>query len=114
LVVTDSTDGATGLFVGTSSGGNVWSDVSQINISWLPVALGPGTSNASTGDFGATTFGITSASIIVAPNSGDPQGFTSVAGFVNTQALPEPRSFALMGAGLIALGMFQRRSSTKQ
>jgi hypothetical protein len=118
LVVTDSTDGATGVFVGTSAGGNVWSDASQIVISWLPATLGPGANNASSGNFGATTFQIVSPTVIVAPNTGDPAGFTSVTGFVDTQVstvVPEPSTFATLGASLLVVGLYRRRrTSTTQ
>ena len=43
LIITDVTDGATGQFVGTSTGGTVFSDVSQIAVNWAPLQLGPGT-----------------------------------------------------------------------
>ncbi len=49
LVFTDVTDGATGIFVGTSTGGDVFSDVSQVTINWAPLMLGPGTPYALVG-----------------------------------------------------------------
>lgn len=109
LVVTDTTDGATGEFVGTSSGGTVYSDVSQVSIVWSPLQLGPGTSHALTGNFGTTEFGITPTSLIVAPNSGTPPGDTTIQGTVNSSAIPEPATFGLMGGALLALGIFRRK-----
>ena len=111
LVVTDDTDGATGEFVGTSSGGSVWSDVSQISINWLPLVIGPGTTNTLTCDFGATLFTITSPTLIVAPNSGTPPGDTTVQGTISTAAstVPEPATTALVGGALISLAALVRK-----
>lgn len=107
LIITDISDGATGLFVGSSTGGSVWSDVSQINITWVPLQLGPGTSNATTGNFASTIFTITSSTEIVAPNSGAQAGESTVQGHLDTAAAPEPATFGLIGGGLLALGIFR-------
>jgi hypothetical protein len=109
LVITDTTDGATGMFVGTSTGGSVWSNVSQITINWLPLILGPGGTNALTGNFGTTYFTTTTFTGIAAPNSGTPAGDTTVQGTVNSSAVPEPASFGLIGAGLLGLGILGRK-----
>lgn len=112
LLITDVTDGATGRFVGTSTGGTVFSDVSQITINWAPLSLGPGTNNALIGDFGVTIFSTTIFTGIVAPNSGDPLGRTTVEGFVDfdTADVPEPGTFAVTGLALVAVA-FVRRSA---
>jgi hypothetical protein len=112
IQVTDTTDGAKGTFVGTSSGGSVYSDVSNIQISWAPLQIGPGTSGASTGNFGNTDFTIQSPTLIVAPNSGTPPGDTTIQGTVNTftsSGTPEPATMGLMGGALIGLGLLGKR-----
>jgi hypothetical protein len=109
LVITDVTDGATGQFVGSSTGGSVWSDVSQITISWLPLQLGPGTNHAASGNFGPTSFGISSPAEIVAPNSGLPPGQTTIEGFVNSTLVPEPATLSLVGGALLGLSMLRRK-----
>lgn len=109
LIITDVTDSATGEFVGTSSGGSVWSDVSQVSISWLPLQLGPGTSNALSGSFGTTYFTISTPTLIVAPNSGTPPGDTTVQGGVSSSAIPEPATMAMAGGALIALAALARK-----
>jgi len=61
IVVTDITDGATGEFIGTSSGGSVSSNSATIQITWSTatagsLTLGPNTHNVITGNFGSTIF----------------------------------------------------------
>jgi len=111
LVVDDITDGATGKFIGTSTGGTVSHDSSTIQITWtLPPGLqmGPGTQGASSGDFGPTRFDLRSpVSLIVAPNSGTPPGDTTVQGQV--ASAPEPATFAMIGGGLLGLGLVKRK-----
>jgi hypothetical protein len=57
LVIDDATDNGVGVFVGTSAGGVVSSNSSTVNISWVPLQLGPGKDNAMSGSFGPTIFG---------------------------------------------------------
>ena len=109
LVVTDTTDNnAIGQFVGTSTGGNVNLTGSTINVNWTPTQLGPGTLNALSGNFGMTEFlkqqPLTS---IVAPNSGDNPGRTTVQAYV--VSAPEPSSFALIGGALLGIGVLRRK-----
>lgn len=111
LVITDVTDGgAQGKFVGTSTGGTVYSDVSQLTVNWAPLVLGPGTFNASVGNFGNTFFTTTAFTAIVAPNSGTslPDGVTTVQGVVST--VPEPTTVGLVGLSLLGLGLLRRKS----
>jgi len=106
MVVTDITESATGKFTGTSSGGTVFSDLSGINISWLPLTLGPGASNALTGNFGPTN--------IVAPNSGAVPGQTTVEGFVTSATIttiPIPGAALFMLSGLALFGVVRSRRS---
>src|SRR5579871_6667000 len=110
LIITDVTDGgATGRFVGTSTGGTIWSDVSPITVNWAPLVLGPGAINALTGNFGGTTFTTTVFTAIVAPNSGAVHGQSTVQGHVDSTVTPEPATFALLGGSLMGLGLFGRR-----
>jgi|GEM_PF-1209423 len=116
LIITDVTHNATGRFVGLSTGGTVFSDVSQIDIDWLPMELGPGTNNAATGNFSSTIFQITNRTRIVAPNSGLIPGQTTVQGSILSQSdfpivgeVPEPATIGLVGAMLVGLGFWGRR-----
>jgi hypothetical protein len=111
LVVDDTTDNATGEFIGTSTGGTVSSNSSTVQINWQsPLQIGPGTSNVLSGNFGMTFFDIVSpTSLIVAPNSGSNPGDTTIQGQVNSTATPEPATFALVGGALIALGLLRRK-----
>ena len=106
LVIVDATDGAIGEFVGSSGGGTVSSNTSTINVSWVPLQLGPGTLNATSGSFGATIFGNSGITEIVAPNSGDP-GNTTVQGQIDSA--PEPATLAMFGGGLLAIGVLGRK-----
>lgn len=114
LVITDTSDNATGEFVGTSSGGTVSSNSSTIDIVWstVPVnslGLGPGTFNALSGSFNSTIFIISTPTQIVAINSGSDQGETTVQGTVSSS--PEPATLSLMGGALLGLGVFRLRRS---
>jgi hypothetical protein len=112
IQVTDQTNGATGNFVGNSTGGEIFSDTSSILLFWSPIQLGPGASNATSGSFGTTEFQITTFTSIVAPNSGTPAGLSTVNGLVNSSDIPEPATLGLVGGVLIALGLLRRRTVT--
>jgi PEP-CTERM motif len=107
LVVTDVTDGATGVFQGTAAAGSVYLDLSTITMNWLPIQLGPGFSNVTTGDFGPTLFTITSTTRIVNPTSGAQVGSTTVQGSINSSAIPEPATLILVGGALLGLGLLR-------
>ena len=117
LVFTDQTDGGVGRFVGSSTGGMVYRDVSPINISWVPLVLGPLTNNALSGTFGPTIINILGETNIVAPNSGVNPGQTTVEGRITSRTdipaldgIPEPGTMALIGAGLIGVRLLARKN----
>lgn len=116
LIITDITDGATGKFVGTSTGGTLFSDVSQLTINWAPLQLGPGTTNATTGSFGPATFSTTIFTGIVAPNSGAVPGQSTVQGYVDiaaTSTVPEPATFGLAGVTLLGLVLLRKKLAVR-
>ena len=109
--IIDATNGnAVGDFLGSSAGGEVYSDSSNIVISWTtgPLALGPGTNNATTGNFGTTVFLINPTTDIVAPNSGQNPGETTIQGSI-ASPIPEPATSLLFGGGLVAAGLLGRK-----
>ena len=114
LIITDVTDGATGQVVDTSTGGQVFSDVSQVTVNWAPLLLGPGANNATSGDFGPTIFTTTVFTGIVAPKSAAVPGQSTVQGFVNSSAVPEPVTLSLVGGALLGLGMLRRKRFARQ
>jgi hypothetical protein len=109
IIVDDTSDGATGEFIGTSSGGTYTSNSSTIAIDWStlssPTQLGQGAHNALTGNFDLTTFTINSTSAIVSPNTG--AGETTIQGAVTSA--PEPATLGLVGVALMGLGMLRRK-----
>jgi hypothetical protein len=113
VIVDDTTDVATGEFIGTSTGGSFTSNSSTITIDWStlsqpPTQLGPGTFNTLTGNFGPTIFTVNATTGIVAPNSGDVPGESTVQGSI--ASTPEPATFTLIGGSLIALASVRRKS----
>jgi hypothetical protein len=110
LVLTDVSDGASGKFVGTSTGGLLYSDASNLTITWSPLQLGPATLNSLGGTFGLTEFSTTVFTGIVAPNSGTVPGQSTVQGYVSAASAPEPTTlFMASGALLLSLGIFSRK-----
>lgn len=122
LVIDDTTDGGTGVFVGTytdvTTGSNVLSNVSDIAIIWQPLQLGPGTAGATSGSFGPTTYDTTNPTDIVDPTSGCSTGScgrSSVqASIDSTSAVPEPATLSLIGGGLLGLGLVSRKRSARR
>ncbi len=109
LVVTDVTDGATGFFEGTAATGTAYLDSSTITLNWLPLQLGPGASNATSGNFGPTSFQTTVQTKIVNPSSGAEIGSTTVQGNISSSAIPEPATLSLVGGALLGFGLLRRK-----
>lgn len=106
---------AIGQYVGTSTGGSVYSDSSAIVIDFSPLQLGTGTNNATSGNFGSTEFIIANDGVvdIVAPNSGSTPGETTVQAQANSDVTPEPATLSLIGCGLLGLGFLRRRTTRR-
>jgi hypothetical protein len=109
LVITDVTDGATGVFVGSAAPGSVYLDASTITLNWQPLQLGPGASNAASGNFGPTSFQTVVQTKIVNPASGAQIGSTTVQGNINSSAIPEPATLSLVGGALLGFGLLRRK-----
>lgn len=109
VVIDDVTDGATGIFVGTAAAGSVYLDASTITVNWQPLQLGPGTSNATSGNFNSTYFQTVAQTKIVNPLSGAQIGSTTVQGDIASSAIPEPATLSLVGGALLGFGLLRRR-----
>jgi hypothetical protein len=109
VVITDVTDGASGIFVGSAAAGSVYLDASTITLNWQPLQLGPGTSNATSGNFGSTFFQTVAQTKIVNPLSGAQIGSTTVQGTINSSAIPEPATLSLVGGALLGFGLLRRK-----
>jgi PEP-CTERM motif len=112
ITIDDLTDGGIGSFTGTSAGGpvsfNTTSGIgsSNVGVNWSPQQLGSGSFNATSGNFGNTFFTIQSSTPIVDPSTNN--GVETISGTINSQ-VPEPTTLALLGAGLIGLGVIARK-----
>jgi hypothetical protein len=100
LVIHDMTDAGTTTFVGSSAGGTISHNSSDVTVSWSPV----------TGAIGPVFWSIFTPTPLVPPTTTN--GETSIQGAV-TSAIPEPASMLLMGAGLLGLGFVSRRKLAK-
>ena len=120
LYITDITDGATGKITGTSqfipntNPAEVYFNTSPMRILWSPLILGPGANGALTGNFGPTSFTTFNPTLIVGPTSGTLDGNTTIQGFVDSNAIPEPATLGLVGAALLGLGLLGRKKLSNQ
>lgn len=96
LVLHDNTDNGTLTFTGSSAGGVLSHNQSNVIVSWSPTS----------GPVANSTFSIFTPTQLVPPTT--TAGQTTIQGFVNTTA-PEPASLALIGGGLLGLGLISRR-----
>lgn len=106
IYINDTTDGATGYIQGSGSGA-VTPTTSNITITW-------GSLVTQTGSFGFTTFSAFSPTPLGAPNSGSPAGDTTVQGYLNSSAVPEPATLSLIGGALLGLGILGRKKFFRQ
>lgn len=97
LTVHDLTDAGTAVFHGSSAGGTVANNSTNIVVSWSPT-----TSPA----VGNQIFTIFTPTALVPPTT--TAGETTIQGQV-TPTVPEPASMLLMGAGLLGLGFVSKR-----
>ncbi len=95
--VNDVTNGLTGSFVGTSAPATVTSLQSTINIFDSPLTF----------TLGADVFNINSPTPIVAQTT--LQGQSSIQGQVLSNAVPEPGTMLMMGAGLLGVAFTARK-----
>lgn len=113
LYITDTSDGATGEFIGTSTGGQVNSAQDTIDIFWLPSQLGPGTAGQTSGGalgFGPTEFIGPTTTLLPAPINVSPfTGTATIQGILTSTAVPEPATMALAGGLLIGLAALARK-----
>jgi hypothetical protein len=79
--------------------------------------LGPFGAGALTGSFGTTSFTTEASTGVVAPNSGQTLGRSTVEGAVdflgsgNGVDTPEPSTLVMFGAALLGLGLVRRKSA---
>jgi hypothetical protein len=97
LVVDDTTDGGTQTFIGTSSGGTLFTDNSTVTITWTPATL----------VYGSTTFTPPAIAGINAPSGGFQ--ITTLQGTISSNTVPEPATLGMLGAGLLGLGFIARK-----
>lgn len=114
LVVWDLTDGGLGQFIGNAPSVTVFAGSTPLQIIWDPLQLGPGAGTAPWGNstFGTTIFSTTNPTQLIAANSGEVLGRTTVQGQISTSdvpGVPEPMTFVLIGTGLVGIGLLRRK-----
>jgi hypothetical protein len=110
LYITDTTDNVVGEFIGTSTGGNVSTASSTVDIGWTPADLGPGTIGKTSGtSFGTTVFSASSETLVPAPLDTTGKGVVTIQGTLNSTAVPEPATMAMVGGLFIGLGALARK-----
>jgi hypothetical protein len=101
LVIHDLTDGGTTTILGSSAGGQIAQNSSNVNVVWSP----------NTGVNGPTTWEVDTPTRLVPPNT--TIGETTIQGQVTSSLVPEPASMFMMGTGLFAVGFAARRKFSR-
>jgi hypothetical protein len=115
ITVSDTTDGAVGMYTGTYAGGQTVqynsgsnTGASSVDVFWAPGQLGPNLTNETSGNFGQTEFTISSPTFIVDPTTNSGQS-TIQGTFQEFSSAPEPATLAMVGGALLGLGLIRKK-----